>query len=178
MWELLRENYGNIDLEKVKSFTADRENGVQVGPIKQGGYHSICKNEFPFGWIDYYIGSLTGEYKKMGKPAAVWDYIIFGPDETCYALIIQPKERIIWWASGHPSVFPYLPIYCAPLLGVEGPSVSVEDSFLTIPCNLWITCLAHFSSILEILPPAVTTALNHLFVMLFKLIASILEKIP
>jgi hypothetical protein len=178
MWELLRENYGNIDLEKVKSFTADRENGVQVGPFKQGGYNSICRTELPFGVTDYYIGSITGKYMHDGLPAIVGDLVILGPDTTDWALIIQPKERIIWWAAGWPSVFPYWPIYCAELLGVEGPSVSVEDSFLTICCNLWVTDLAAgLGSIVELLPPTVTTFLNYLIVMVLKLLASIMEKI-
>jgi hypothetical protein len=176
MWELLRENYGEIDLEKVESFTADSENGIQAGPIKQGGFNSICRTEFPFGFIDYYIGSLTGKYVHDGMPAVVGDLVILGPDTTNWALVIQPKERIIWWAAGWPSVFPFWPIYCAPLLGVDGPSVSVEDSFLTFFCNRWVTGLADVGYLIQTLPPALTTALNYLIVMVLKLLASIMEK--
>ena len=66
---------------------------------------------FPLGWIDYYLGSLTGDYVYEGKPAALADLVMFGPDQTNVALIMEPKDRVIWWCLRWPARFEYYPIY-------------------------------------------------------------------
>ncbi len=176
MWDLLRENYGQIDVDKVKSFTADTENGVQIGPIEQGGFNSICRTMPPFGWIDYYIGSLTGKYVAGDQPAILHDLVIFGPDQTNWALVIEPKEKIIWWAAGWSQWFPYHPIYCAPLLGVDGPSGSAEDSIVDKAFNLGVNCFATtIDMMLAVLPPALIALLGNMVIMLLRLLAKIME---
>ena len=40
--------------------------------------------------------------------------------DTLCSIIIQPKELIIHWCPGHPDRLPFIPIYCAELLGERG----------------------------------------------------------
>ena len=86
MWELLRENKGEIDLEKAMSFTADTANGPEPGV---GGYASICR------------------YKERVDPKSHFDSSRGG---TCFAFVIQPREKIVWWCGAHPDEAPYMKI--------------------------------------------------------------------
>ena len=82
MWDLLRENHGEIDFEKVVSFTKDTANGSAPGI---GGYDSICRYE-ERDMKEKCPGFTPDTYEKG----------------TCRAMIIQPKERVIWWCGAHP----------------------------------------------------------------------------
>jgi hypothetical protein len=86
MWELLRENKGEIDLELAMSFTADTANGQEPGV---GGYESICR------------------YKERVDPLSHYDPSREG---TCFTFVIQPKEKIVWWCGAHPDEAPYIKI--------------------------------------------------------------------
>jgi Acyl-coenzyme A:6-aminopenicillanic acid acyl-transferase. len=72
MWDLLRENHGEIDFEKVVSFTKDTANGSAPGI---GGYDSICRYE-ERDMTEKCPGFTPDTYEKG----------------TCRAMIIQPKE--------------------------------------------------------------------------------------
>lgn len=160
MWDLLRENYGGIDLEKAMSFTKDRANGVSLGPFEQGGYNSICRTEFPLGYIDYYLGSLSGKYVAGGTSAWAHDMYVLGPDQTDYAFVIEPQERIIWWAAGWPTMFDYHPIRCGELLG-EGTPVSSSLGLVDSLCNRWVRCYSgSLNGALRILSGSTTESLS------------------
>jgi hypothetical protein len=90
MWELLEENKGKITLEKAMSFTADTANGPEGD---KGGYDSICR-----------YGIRDGAEKIPEAPK------LFQTDSTMFALVIQPKERIIWYCGAHPDEAPYMKI--------------------------------------------------------------------
>ena len=175
MWDLLRENYGNIGLEKVMSFTGDIENGAEILGKKRGGYNSICRTEFPIGWIDYYIGSITHKYVHTGKPAWFADLYILGPDNTDATIVVQPKERIIWWAAGRSTKFAFHPIYCADLLGVEGPSPSSSDGIMTTLMNGGVKLFTGAGGILQLFPSSLTTFLSDLVVKVLKTLAHGME---
>jgi len=175
MRELLRENHGSIDLEKVKSFTADIENGVEIGSLRQGGYNSISRTMFPLGWLDYYQGSLTGKYMHEGKPAVLADLVILGPDQTNVALIIEPKDKIIWWCPGWPACFDYYPVYCAGLLGVEGPSIQPQDGASVSLLNHYVGCCTQLGGTLSPLPSEVPDSINGFIVWMLKAIASMMK---
>jgi hypothetical protein len=178
MWELLRENYGNIDLQKAESFLCDRANGPTMFGIQQGGFNSICRTEFPIGWIDYYIGSINREYMHDGKPAWLGDLVLFGPDNCDAALVIQPKEKIIWCAAGWPTMFSFHPIYCAELLGVEGATLSPSDGLVTRLMNGGVKLFSMLGNCVQMLPPTLTTFLSNLIVGILKILAHIMEKMP
>jgi hypothetical protein len=72
MWDLLRENHGEIDFEKVVSFTKDTANGSAPGI---GGYDSICRYE-ERDMTEKCPGFTPDTYEKG----------------TYRAMIIQPKE--------------------------------------------------------------------------------------
>jgi len=80
MWDLLIENKGEIDLNKVMAFTADTANGPEPGV---GGINSISRH---------------GERDSPRKAG------------TCMAFVIQPKERMIWFCGAHPDEAPYVKI--------------------------------------------------------------------
>jgi len=50
---------------------------------------------------------------------------------TCFSLIIEPDQKIIHWSMGRPDVLPYVSVYCADLLGVEGaPGMNLLTAYV------------------------------------------------
>ncbi len=175
MWDLLRENYGDIDLEKAMSFTKDRANGVSVGPFEQGGFNSICRTEFPLGYIDYYLGSLSGKYIAGGTSAWAHDMYVLGPDQTDWAFVIEPQERVIWWAAGWPTLFDYRPIHCGELLG-EGAPVSSGLGPVDSLCNRWVRCYSgSLNGAIRILSGSTTESLSSMMNSVLKRVANAME---
>ena len=115
-WELLEDNCGEIDLDFMKSFTADHERNYTL--LREFGDYredkpvdddTICCHywNMPGYLMNRDIGSAT-------------DCFLAGT--TIFSIIMQPDEFTIWFCPGRPCTFPYIPLYFADLLGVEGPS--------------------------------------------------------
>ena len=178
MWKLLRDNHNSIDLGRVKSFTADVANGVEIGPIRQGGYNSISRTMLPLGWLDYYWGSFTGKYMHEGKPAVLADLVIFGPDQTNVALVIEPKNKVIWWCPGWPACLDYYPIYCASLLGVEGPEIQPQDGAMAYLLNQYVGCCTELGGMVSLLPSEVADSISSFLSWMLKTMASMMKALP
>jgi predicted choloylglycine hydrolase len=151
-WDLLKDNYGNIDITMLETFTTDTENGINIMGKNIGGNNSISRNMFPFGWLDYYAGSLTGKYYYMGKPAAFADPVILLPDQTDFSIIIDVNDKVIWWAGGHPGVVKHLPIYCAKYLGTKGGTLSEKDSDSAKMLNRYVETMVNLGTITNYIP--------------------------
>jgi hypothetical protein len=91
MWELLRENYGSIDLEVLKSIVSDHG----PGNPKVGDKNTICRH------------IVSPDNLKI--PVSISD-LPLGSTGIC--LITQPKDMIIHWCPGHPCCTPFIEIDC------------------------------------------------------------------
>jgi len=112
MWELLTDNYGNIDLALVKTFPADIDGGEDFLGRPSGSWWTIERHSFTLPRDQY-----------------IWNDVPYSVESDIYYvieqfnLIYEPKRKVIWFASGHASKGYFAPIFLASKFGVEGPTI-------------------------------------------------------
>lgn len=112
MWRLLEDNYGNIDLERVKTFSGDIEGGEPFMGRPSGTWWTIERHSHT-----------------LPRDQSVWNDVPYNPQSDIdyvieqFNLVYEPKRRVLWWASGHASRGYFIPIFLAPWFGVEGPTI-------------------------------------------------------
>ncbi len=117
-WELLREYRGSIDLQVIKKIVSDNANGITVLGREIGGSNSISCHHY-------------GDPLQKTEGAPLGTALI----DTLCSIIIEPKELIIHWCPGHPDRLPFIPIYCAKLLGGTGAEGSNLMTFWVYGSN-------------------------------------------
>lgn len=119
MYELLRLHYGKITLQDVQSFTADINGGKPFLGVPSGSWWTIERHTHTL-------------QEEINQPAGV-PYVPFLDDllqvSTTVGFVMEPKQRTVWVALGHPSQVPYLPVNLGTLLtGPNSPSPNLQGS--------------------------------------------------
>ncbi|MDY7016611.1 MAG: hypothetical protein SVK44_00040 [Nitrospirota bacterium] len=116
MWELVRTNYGNIDLEAMKRFTADTNGGTDFLGRPAGSW-----------WTPERHGqTLPEDLARFQGTPYIPIIMDFGYVITHTVFIYEPKRKIIWWTPGHTSRIGHIPLFAGELMGVPG-AARIED---------------------------------------------------
>lgn len=116
MWELLRTHYGSIDLEAMKTFTADTNGGTDFLGRPAGSW-----------WTPERHGhTLPVDLARFQNTPYIPIIMDFGYVVTHTVFIYEPKRKVIWWTPGHTSRLGHIPIFVGELMGVKG-AARIED---------------------------------------------------
>ncbi len=174
-WELLHENYGEIDLDFMMDFTADH--GRNYTLLREFGDYSEDKPVDDDTICCHYWN--IPKYLRNLDVGSALDAFLAGT--TLYSIIIQPNDFIIWFCPGRPCTMPFIPLYFADLLEVEGPSytVGVGPEPITEIANVLLGLENGLASILTSIPFVVEVG-GFIFaglIMMMKILIPILEKL-
>jgi len=115
MWELLRENHGNIDAAAARAIASDHGTNYQLleewgisrewydGPIDDG---TICAHYWN-AW----------DYLKRGNLKDA--FVIYATSSTVNSIIIAPRSFTMYLCYGWPCRNPHVPLYVGGHLGAE-----------------------------------------------------------
>jgi hypothetical protein len=174
-WELLDDNYGKIDLDFMVSFTADH--GRNYTLLREFGDYSEDK-PVDDDTICCHYWNIPGYLMNLDIGSAL-DAFLAGT--TLFSIIIQPDEFTIWFCPGRPCTFPFIPLYFADLLGVEGPSCTsgVGPEPVTQIANGLLGLENGLASILTSIPFAAEVGRSIFIILLtvMKVLIPILEKL-
>jgi len=113
MWNLLKSYQGEIDLKVMKKITADHK--LEIEHLKGYSYQEPVDDATICG----HYWNLLDHLKRGRIKRAVEAYLM---GRTILSWIIEPKKLTIWLCRGNPCRSPFIPIYCAEMLGAPPPS--------------------------------------------------------